>query len=180
LVEIPPVTPLMVSLSNHGWARNLSLPFPTTLGKSLWRLVGWALSGVLYYPGGYLKALNRELRMSLYFLLGTLSDTGQKMLHGNPDLLVDAVRDVHIDGAEILGQYGVLGQYDFVVMAEADNNEAVARLSLELGVRVGLHIETLPAIPIVALAEGEPGNRAGEVVFAQPPPEEWRLPEQER
>jgi uncharacterized protein with GYD domain len=118
--------------------------------------------------------------MSLYFLLGTLSDTGQKMLHDNSDLLVDAVRDVHVDGAEILGQYGVLGQYDFVVMAEANNNEAVARLSLELGIRVGLHIETLPAIAIVALAEGEPDPRAGEVVFAQPPPEEWRLPEQER
>ena len=118
--------------------------------------------------------------MSLYFLLGTLSDTGQRMLHGNSDLVGETVRDIHVDGAEILGQYAVLGQYDFVVMAEADNNEAVARLSLELGVRVGLHIETLPAIAIVALSDAEPGHRAGEVVFAQPPPEEWRLPEQER
>jgi uncharacterized protein with GYD domain len=118
--------------------------------------------------------------MSLYFLLGTLTDTGQKMLHGNSDLLVEAVVDIHIDGAEILGQYAVLGQYDFVVMAEADNNMAVARLSLELGVRVGLHIETLPAIAIVALAEEGRGLRQGEAVFAQPPPEEWRLPEQER
>ncbi len=117
--------------------------------------------------------------MSLYFLLGTLTDTGQKMLHSNSDLLVEAVGDIHVDGAEILGQYGVLGQYDFVVMAEADNNEAVARLSLELGVRVGLHIETLPAIAIVALAEEERGHREGEAVFAQPPPLEWRLPGQE-
>jgi len=118
--------------------------------------------------------------MSLYFLLGTLTEAGQNKLHGNSDLLVDAVVDIHIDGADILGQYAVLGQYDFVVMAEANNNEAVARLSLELGVRVGLHIETLPAIAIVALAEEERGHREGEAVFAQPPPEEWRLPEQER
>ena len=117
--------------------------------------------------------------MSLYFLLGTLSEAGQKKLHDNSDLMVEAIRDIHIDGAEILGQYAVLGQYDFAMMVEANNNEAVARLSLELGVRAGLHIETLPAIAIVALAEQERGPRAGEAVFAQPPPEEWRLPERE-
>ena len=117
--------------------------------------------------------------MPLYFLLGTLTEAGQKKLHDNSDLLVGTVGDIHIEGAEILGQYAVLGQYDFVMLAEADNNEAIARLSLELGVRAGLHIETLPAIAMVALAEEERGHRAGEAVFAQPPPEEWRLPGQE-
>jgi uncharacterized protein with GYD domain len=92
--------------------------------------------------------------MSLYFLLGSLTHDGQRMLHGNPNLIVDRTRDLNINGAEILGQYAVLGRYDFVMMVEADDNDAVARLSLELGMRTGLHLETLPAIPIGFMGEG--------------------------
>ncbi len=40
-------------------------------------------------------------------------------------------------------------------IAECDDNQAVARLSLDLGVRVGLHIETLPAISIGVLSEDD-------------------------
>ena len=86
--------------------------------------------------------------MSMYFLLGSLSAKGQELLHDNPYLVVEAARDIQVDGAELLGQYAVLGRYDFVMMVEADDNDAVARLSLEFGVKVGLHIETLPAIAI--------------------------------
>ncbi len=86
--------------------------------------------------------------MSLYFLLGSLTHDGQRMLHGNPNLIADRTRDLQVPGAEFLGQYAVLGRYDFVMMVEADDNAAVARLSLELGMRTGLHLETLPAIPV--------------------------------
>ena len=86
--------------------------------------------------------------MSLYFLLGSLTHDGQRMLHGNPNLIADRTRDLKVPGAEFLGQYAVLGRYDFVMMVEADDNDAVARLSLELGMRTGLHLETLPAIPV--------------------------------
>jgi hypothetical protein len=55
---------------------------------------------------------------------------------------------MNIPGAEILNQYAVLGRYDFVMLVEADDNDAVARLSLELGMHTGLRLETLPAIPV--------------------------------
>ena len=86
--------------------------------------------------------------MPLYFLLGTLTSTGQKLLHENHNLVVDSTREIAVEGAEIMGQYAVLGRYDYLRMVEADDNDAVARLSLELGVRTGLHVETLPAIAI--------------------------------
>ena len=86
--------------------------------------------------------------MPLYFLLGTLTSTGQKLLHENHDLVVDSTRNIKVDGAEIMGQYAVLGRYDYLMMVEADDNDAVARLSLEIGVKTGLHVETLPAIAI--------------------------------
>ena len=91
--------------------------------------------------------------MSLYFLLGTLTSTGQQMVHEDPDLVVESTRAIRVDGAEILGQYAVLGRYDYVMMVEADDNDAVARLSLEIGVKAGLHVETLPAIAIGFLSD---------------------------
>ena len=86
--------------------------------------------------------------MPLYFLLGTLSSAGQKLIHENHDLVGEATRNISVEGAEILGQYAVLGRYDYLMMVEAHDNDAVARLSLEMGVRTGLHMETLPAIAI--------------------------------
>ena len=92
--------------------------------------------------------------MSLYFLLGSLTHDGQRMLHGNSNLISDRTRDLNVPGAEILGQYAVLGRYDFVMMVEADDNDAVARLSLELGMQTVLHLETMPAIPIGFMGDG--------------------------
>jgi uncharacterized protein with GYD domain len=117
--------------------------------------------------------------MSLYFLLGTMSHEGQRMLHANPNLIVDAVIEVKTPGAVILGQYAVLGEFDFVMMAEADDNQAVARLSLEIGVRTGLHMETLPAIPIAILSDETAETRRTGLAAApvgSGAPEEWRLP----
>ncbi len=96
--------------------------------------------------------------MSLYFLLGTLSASGQKMVHDDPNLLVNCTRKIDIPGAEILVTYAVLGRYDYVMMVEADDNDAVARISLEIGVGTGLHVETLPAIAIGFLADRSPDD----------------------
>ena len=100
------------------------------------------------------------------------------MLRDNPDLVLDAVRDCDCPGAEIMVQYAVLGKYDFVMLAEADDNESAARLSLDLGVRIGLHVETLPAMAIGVLSEDESRGSAGteDVRLATGSTEEWRLP----
>lgn len=117
--------------------------------------------------------------MSLYVLLGTLTEEGQKMLRDNPNLMVEASADYDCDGAGIMGQYAVLGKYDFVMMAEAADNEAAARLSLEMGVRVGLHIETLPALAIGVISEAGQAQLEGEAEVARrtdEPPDQWQVP----
>ena len=91
--------------------------------------------------------------MPMYFLLAKLTTGGQQMLHNNHDLVVEAAREIDVEGAEILGQYAVLGRYDYFLMVEANDNDAVARVSLELGVRAGLHVETLPAIAMGFLSD---------------------------
>ena len=115
--------------------------------------------------------------MPLYFLLGTLNENGQKMLLNNPDLVIDAIKDCDCDEAQILGKYFVLGRCDYVMLVEADDNEAVGKLAIELGVKAGLHTETLPAMAIGDMAEGDnPTSASGfdelDIVVG----EEWRLP----
>ena len=96
--------------------------------------------------------------MAIYFLLGTLTNEGQRMLHSNPDLVSDTAATLEVEGAKILGQYAVLGHYDFITMVLADENEAVARLSAEFGVRAGLHFETLSAVAVGFLADQDPSD----------------------
>jgi len=109
--------------------------------------------------------------MSLYFLLGTLSSGGRNMLHDDPNLLVNCTRNVDIPGAEILGTYAVLGRYDYVLMVDAEDNESVAKISLEIGVGTGLHIETLPAIAIGFLAEKSPDVPLDRPTYVQGTPD---------
>ena len=101
--------------------------------------------------------------MSLYFLLGTLTATGQQKVHDNREMFMESTRRLKVDGAEI---------YDFVMMVEADDNDAVARLSLELGVLIGLHIETLPAIAIGFLTERMQDDPAGRPTSVQLRPDQ--------
>jgi uncharacterized protein with GYD domain len=117
--------------------------------------------------------------MALYFLLGTLNESGQKMLLHNSEQMMETIRDCHSEGAQILSQYAVLGKYDYVILAEANDNEAMGRLALEIGVKAGLNTETLPAMAIGVLIENRPDDDKLDAEFADrstPPTEEWQLP----
>ncbi len=92
-------------------------------------------------------------------------------MNSNRNLVVEAARKVSVAGAEVLGQYAVLGRYDYLMMIEADDNDAVARLSLEMGVNTGMHIETLPGIPIGFLTDDgrdDPVSRPESVRLSPP------------
>ncbi|HOS59763.1 MAG TPA: GYD domain-containing protein, partial [Syntrophorhabdaceae bacterium] len=57
-------------------------------------------------------------------------------------------REIENMGAKVLAQYAVLGQYDFINILDAPNNEAIAKISIDLGSRGTVQIVTLPAIPV--------------------------------
>ena len=117
--------------------------------------------------------------MPLYFLMGNITENGQRRLRDNPDLVVESVRDCDCEGAEILTQYAVLGRFDFVMLAEAEDNDAVARLSLEMSHRVGMRIETLPAIALTQPSESGGDEDDRDTVYAEQTDPEWRLPERD-
>ena len=101
-----------------------------------------------------------------------MTAAGQSMMHENHNLVIESTREIDVEGAEILGQYAVLGKYDFMMMVEASDNDAVARLSLEIGVKCGLHIESLPAIAIGFLNDSLPGGPDWRVTSVESPTED--------
>jgi uncharacterized protein with GYD domain len=100
--------------------------------------------------------------MSTYVLLLTLTPEGQRLALDRPEHLLQAEAEATVPGVQALGLYAVLGDYDFVTIVDAESNEAVARFSIELGVKAGVHVTTLPAIPISRLEQEttEPSARA--------------------
>ena len=89
--------------------------------------------------------------MAIYILLSTLTDEGRKTLKDKPSRIQEVNKEIESMGARVVGQWAVLGPYDFVNVVEAPNNETVARISLELGARGTIQIMTLPAIPVEEL-----------------------------
>jgi uncharacterized protein with GYD domain len=86
--------------------------------------------------------------VATYILLSTLTDEGRKTLKGKPSRIQEVNKEIESMGVKVVGQWAVLGPYDFVNVVEAPNNETVARVSVELGARGTVQIMTLPAIPI--------------------------------
>ncbi|MBP1749238.1 MAG: hypothetical protein H6Q52_1777 [Deltaproteobacteria bacterium] len=86
--------------------------------------------------------------MPIYIMLSTLTDEGRKTIKKHPERIEEVNREIESMGSKVLAQYAVLGEYDFLNILEAPNNEAIAKLSIELGSRGTIQIITLPAIPV--------------------------------
>jgi uncharacterized protein with GYD domain len=117
--------------------------------------------------------------MATYILLFKLTPEGRVKTLQDPDNVLREESSISIPDAHLLGLYGVLGDYDFVGILEAPNNESVARFSLELGVKVGAHITSMPAIPIGRL-EGATRHDplAVEAGVGLVPPDDIDLPQE--
>lgn len=86
--------------------------------------------------------------MSVYLLLTTLTDSGRKALQDDPEILKEINKETELMGVKILTQYALLGQYDFVNIVEAPNNEVVAKLAIRLSAKGTTQTLTLAAISI--------------------------------
>lgn len=93
--------------------------------------------------------------MSTYVLLMSLTTEGRQRMLENPDLVLTAQAEIEIPQTQMLGLYAVLGEYDFMGIVQAPDNESAARFSMALGVSAGVHIRTLPAIPIGRLEQAQ-------------------------
>ena len=125
--------------------------------------------------------------MPLYIMLANYTGRGRRMGQDNPNSLSEAASAVETQSSKVLSQYAVLGRYDFVIITEAYDNHSAVRLSLELGLRAGLNIETLPALPIGVLSDEDHINFLRDAAVALNLPagpdessssDDWRLPDE--
>ena len=108
--------------------------------------------------------------MPYYILTLILTPEGRENLLADSESLHAITSEAETKDTKVLGMYVVLGEYDFVGIVESPNNDDVARFSLELGVRVGAHIRTMPAIPIGRLRpsqrDGSPSDLESDVALS--------------
>ena len=86
--------------------------------------------------------------MAKYIMLSTLTDEGRKTIKQRPERILEVNKEIESFGAKVVDQYAVLGQYDFVNVIEAPDNQTITRVSVELGSRGTVQLTTLPAMDI--------------------------------
>ena len=86
--------------------------------------------------------------MPTYIMLSTLTPEGVQTVKNNPQRIREVNREVEQLGATVRAQWATLGEFDFINVVEAPDDQTMARVSLELGSRGTARYETLVAIPV--------------------------------
>lgn len=86
--------------------------------------------------------------MGIYILLSKLTPDGRKTLKERPHRIREVDKELEKIGVKVLEQYATLGQFDFVNIVDAPDNETISEVSVDLGARGTLELITLPAIPV--------------------------------
>lgn len=86
--------------------------------------------------------------MPVYIMLSTLTSEGLETIKDKPDRITEVSDELKAMGVTVQNQWAVLGEYDFVNVVEAPDNETVARASVEIGSRGSVSMVTMPAIPV--------------------------------
>lgn len=86
--------------------------------------------------------------MPYYVLLTKLTEQGRKTVKSKPERVREVNKEGTEMGAKLIFQYATLGPYDFVSVVEAESNEVMIKVSVELGARGTMEMMTLPALEI--------------------------------
>jgi uncharacterized protein with GYD domain len=86
-------------------------------------------------------------------MLSKLTTEGRATIKKHPERIKGVDKEIEEMGARVLAQYAVMGEYDFINILEAPDNETIAKVSVNLGARGTVHLVTLPAIPIFEFIE---------------------------
>ena len=86
--------------------------------------------------------------MPLYIMMTNLTDEGRKTVKSNPMRIKEVNREAEAMGVKVLAQYVALGQFDFLNILEAPDNETISRVAIELSSRGTLQTTTLAALTL--------------------------------
>ena len=73
--------------------------------------------------------------MPTFLMLSTLTPEGVQTVKNNPQRIKEVNKEVEQLGASVKAQWATLGQFDFVNIVEAPDEQTMSRVSLELGSR---------------------------------------------
>lgn len=97
--------------------------------------------------------------MAFYIVLTKLTSEGARTLHKNPERIGFVNREIQKFGCKVVEQFATLGQYDFVSIVEAADNQTVMHMVVDLSSRGTAQFTTLPAITIRELLQGLHGEQ---------------------
>jgi uncharacterized protein with GYD domain len=86
--------------------------------------------------------------MARYIIISTLTDEGAKTLKKNPGRVKEVNAELKYLGLNVLDQYVVLGNFDFLSIVEAEDEAAITRAIVELLSRGSIRTVTYRAIPM--------------------------------
>ena len=91
--------------------------------------------------------------MPTYVLLTKLTNEGCSTLNKKPERIKEVNQEVEAMGGKVISQYLILGEYDFLNIVEAPDNETIGKISLNLAARGTVRFETFPAIEVDTFIE---------------------------
>ena len=91
--------------------------------------------------------------MPTYAMLITLGPDGWATVRDKPDASGRSPSEVESMGLEVIAQYALMGQYDFLNIIEAPDEATMARAAITLAARGTMRTTTFQAIPVEELIE---------------------------
>ena len=85
--------------------------------------------------------------MPTYIMLTTFTADGVKTIKNHPGRVQEVNKEMEQLGVKVVSQWATLGQYDFVSVVEAPDEQTMAKVSVELGSRGTTSNQTMTAIP---------------------------------
>lgn len=111
--------------------------------------------------------------MRIYIMMSRLTNEGRETVKNNPERIKEVDQEIERMGARVLAQYALLGLYDFLTVLEAPDNETIAKVSIELGSRGTVQIQTFAATPIFEFIEKMEGSATVQPSGEKGIPEEY-------
>jgi len=84
----------------------------------------------------------------MYAMLSTLGPDGWETLRQHPERILAVRGEVEALGLTVHAQYALMGQYDFLNLIEAPDEQTMAKAAIMLAARGTMRTMTLPAIPV--------------------------------
>jgi len=91
--------------------------------------------------------------MPLYITLMKLTEQGVKTIKDAPKRIESGIKYLEKLGGKLIAFYVTLGEYDYIGIAEAPNDEVVMRFLLGLGMAGNVRTTTLKAYSKEQMAE---------------------------